>query len=738
MKTIKKIMIKTLSLTLLTLFFSISTASPQLRCSSDIDHNINVEKLIKPGSNVNYYAAHVLVASINQLKRYHYEGFTLNDNFSENMWNALLKNFDPYKTLFIEQEIAQFKKEKHQLDNQINQYNLEVVINFIHQYRVKAIEKYKYMIEKLIQQDSGLTFEGFINLDAEDIGWAQNQLEIEKRWDNELALQIVNKTVSKENKEDINKNLILIYKKNIGNIIQQNRQDIITLITNIAIQTSDPHTAYMPPRASEDFNISMSKKLTGIGAVLQSDNNEIKIVRPISGGPSKRSGIEPGDIIKAIKLTPYSEWTSIRGCRLDDVVNLIRGDKGTIIQLKILKNSTKKLREYEITREEIKLEDQAASAKIIEIPANGKINKIGVITLPSFYYDFQGCPQNPKYRTPENCTSSSQDVKNLISQLIKENIDGLLLDLRNNGGGALHEAVNISHLFIPYKKNSFIVAVKDQNSQVKKLQQNVKKNAWDGPLGVIQTEFSASASEIVAAAIQDHGRGIIIGQQSHGKGTVQTLRQLGGGALNNSVLKLTIQKFYRPNGQSTQLDGVTPDIPLTSAYNSENIGERALDSALPNDYIEAIKPKTSDQMANIIKNLNSNHNQRLHNNPDYIYKTAIHETHNKSQKLTKFSLNLKERLAEKEKDDNQILKITNQWRTAHSKSTFNNIKELQDHAEEIIEKNMAMESNNDHITTLSINDEKMNQDLNMIELKESVEILSDLIKLTDQNNIASN
>ena len=422
---------------------------------------------------------------------------------------------------------------------------------------------------------------------------------------------------------------------------------------NAVTRTFDPHTQYFSPRNSENFNINMSLSLQGIGAVLQTEDEHTKVVRLVPGGPASKEGnLEPEDKIIGVAQGD-EEMVDVIGWRLDEVVDLIRGPKSSTVRLEILSGAaaTAEPKTIAIVRDEVKLEEQSAQKEVIEIQDGKDTRRIGVIDIPTFYIDFEGRMNNlPDYR------STTRDVRRLVNELLDEKIDGLIIDLRSNGGGSLEEAINLTGLFIP---TGPVVQVRGARGDVDVLRDRDPEVLYAGPMTVLVNRLSASASEIFAGAIQDYGRGLVIGGQTFGKGTVQSLRPLTEGQL-----KITQAKFYRVSGDSTQNQGVIPDIMFPSLFDKDKIGESALEKALPWDTIKPARKTKSNPVRSKLSRLKELHEERINDNPDFIFvreqKALVSEMRDKTQ----VSLNEEERKAEREENDRRRLALENKRRKA--------------------------------------------------------------------------
>jgi carboxyl-terminal processing protease len=532
------------------------------------------------------------------LNSYHYRKLSIDDKLGSTLLKNYLENLDPAKVYFLQSDIDRFESFKYSLDDEIMQGNLSKPFEIYNTYQTRLYERIQFTFA-LLNQEMDFTLQDSILIDKDLSTWCKTNKEYDALWVRKTkseALQL------KADGKDF-KTYTDILRKRYYNLLKQlaktKNEDVFSFIANSLSEIADPHTNYFSPRAAEDFATSMSLSLEGIGATLQTENEYTKIREVVKGGPADKSKLLfANDRISGVGQGKEGEIVSVLDWRIDDVVSLIRGKKGTIVRLEIIPhdalNNQKKI--IEITRDKIVLEDQSAKSSIQERMVNGKKVKIGVVVLPTFYIDIAALQ-----RGDANYKSTTRDVKKLIQELKKESVQGIIIDLRNNGGGSLQEAVELTGLFI---SKGPVVAVKDHFGLTKAEEDRDDNILWDGPLTVLVNRFSASASEIFAAALQDYDRALIVGEKTYGKGTVQQLTDL-----NNFVqidgkklgqLKLTIAKFYRISGGSTQFNGVVPDIEFPSLYSDEEFGEGASEFALPYD---EIKPQLYSKQGHVKDNL---------------------------------------------------------------------------------------------------------------------------------------
>lgn len=545
----------------------------------------------------------------NILSRNHYRKLYLNDSLSEVIFDTYINSLDGGKANFLQGDIEYFSKYKNQLDNDLSEDNVDVGFQIFRIFRDRTNTRLEY-VTKIIDQGFDYSKKETIRLDTENETWAQTESELNDRWRKIIKSQALNLKLAGKEEEDIKKTLKERYERYKKGINQYNNDDVFQFYMNAFAESFDPHTNYFSPISSENFKIDMSQSLEGIGARLSQKLDYVVVNEIIPGGPAYKSkGIHKGDKIVGVAQGDDGEFVNLIGWRVLDAVQLIRGDKGSIVRLELLKEgSTSDVPEIlRLERDKIKLESQSAKAEVIPITEGGDTYKLGVITIPSFYMDFEGAREGQK-----DYKSTTRDVKILLEDLKAKQVDGVMIDLRYNGGGSLKEAIDLSGLFI---ESGPVVQVRNSNEMIDVKRDRDSRVQYDGPLAVLINRFSASASEIFAGALQDYERGIIVGETSFGKGTVQQLislnRFLPGMDAKLGQLKLTLQKFYRVTGSSTQHMGVTPDISFPSVFDAEEFGESSYENALPWDQIRTSSfQKTSNISADLkskLRELYANH-----------------------------------------------------------------------------------------------------------------------------------
>lgn len=548
---------------------------------------------------------------------YHYKKPQINDQFSSLAFDNYLNNVDPSHVYFLQSDLNEFEKYRNTLDETMFTGDLTFAYLVFNTYQQRLDDRIKFAMQLL--SDSA-NFDYSINdsvlIDREKAPYATNTQEWNDLWKFRLKYECISLKVSGKSFNSYSETIKKRYKNLLNLSAKTKSEDVFQLYLNALTELADPHTNYFSPRTAADFNTQMSLSLEGIGATLQAENEHTKIVQVVRGGPADKSKkVFAGDKIIAVAQGD-SELVNVVDWRLDDVVSLIRGKKGTMVRLEIIPASDPKISKViEIKRDKIVLEDQSAKSSVKEITRNGKTYKYGVISIPAFYIDFAAASRGEK-----DYKSTTRDVKKLLTELKKQKINGLIVDLRNNGGGSLKEAVELSGLFIT---NGAIVQVKDAAGGVKSEIDTDSELFYDGPLAVLVNRFSASASEIFAAAMQDYGRGVVIGEKTFGKGTVQQVVSLNEFVkIDNKTLgdvKLTMAKFYRVNGSTTQHKGVIPDVEFPGVYDGDEFGEDASPYALPWDLINAASYTPVNTITAKLPSLKSNHVTRMKSDVEYAY-----------------------------------------------------------------------------------------------------------------------
>ncbi len=576
------------------------------------DHKIDSTKVILPDES--YKRLNQVITQI--FSTYHYRKQTINDSLSSIISDEYFKNLDNNKLYFLASDVESFAKYRNQFDNFLMEGNLDIPFKIFNLYKQRVNERIQY-INKLLKTEFDFSVNENYSPDRTDSPWAKTNDELNELWRLRLKNDALNLILSGKDWKGSADILTKRYQNFHKIILQYEAEDVFALFMNSYTRTYDPHSDYLSPAASTNFNISMKLSLEGIGATLRSENDYTIVASIVPGGPAHKSGLlNEEDKIVGVAQGDEGEFVDIIGWRLDDAIQLIRGKKGTVVRLQILKandsfNSAPK--EIRIIRDEVKLEEQAAKSEILDIQENGANFKIGVVKLPSFYIDFEA-----QRMGKTDFKSTTRDVKAILEKFKQEKVDGVIVDLRNNGGGSLQEAITLTGLFI---KNGPVVQVKSSSNIIEVNQDPDPSITYDGPLAVMINRFSASASEIFSAAIQDYGRGIILGENTYGKGTVQNLIDLNRTIpIKDKTLgqvKLTIAKFYRVNGGSTQNKGVKPDIEYPSPYSHEDFGESSMPAALPWDQIQPANYLRFGDLSKFIDQLKRKHDDRVKNDPEF-------------------------------------------------------------------------------------------------------------------------
>ncbi|MFP1788365.1 carboxy terminal-processing peptidase [Lonsdalea quercina] len=571
--------------------------------------------------------------------RSHYRQFMLDEQFSDKIFARYLNMLDYSHNVLLASDVAQFDKQKGQLGQDLNNGRLDLPYALYNLAQKRRFERYQYALS-LLNKPMNLTGNDYIDLDRDKAPWPKSQDELNRLWDAKVKFDWLSLKLTEKTDSEIKDILTKRYQSAIRRLVQTNSEDVFQLVMNSLAREIDPHTSYLSPRNTEQFNTEMSLSLEGIGAVLQMDEDYAVINSMVPGGPAMKSKrIVVGDRIVAVGQTG-KPMVDVIGWRLDDVVALIKGPKGSKVRLEILPaGKGTKAKTVTLTRERIRLEDRAVKMTI----KNAGKDKVGVLDIPGFYVGL------------------TDDVKVQLQKLEAENVSSVIIDLRGNGGGALTEAVSLSGLFIP---SGPVVQIRDNNGKIREDSDTDATLYYKGPLVVLVDRFSASASEIFAAAMQDYGRALIVGEPTFGKGTVQQYRSLN--RIYDQMLRpdwpalgsvqYTIQKFYRINGGSTQRKGVTPDIIMPTGLETIETGEKFEDNALPWD---SIKPADYTKMGDftaLLPVLKADYDQRIAKDPEFQYiQQDVARFKALKEKRDRVSLNLAQR--QKENNDDEAIRL---------------------------------------------------------------------------------
>ena len=586
------------------------------------------------------------------VERYHYRKTKLDDLLSSQILDRYLDALDVNRSYFLANDIEFFESYRYELDDYLNAQDSEPLFGIFNVYRSRVLNRIDYALD-LLETPFDFSVDEIYPFDRTKAPWAVDSADLDDLWrrrvkNDYLVLKLEGKTYS-----EIAKTLKDRYQQQKRRISQLSSQDVFQIIVNAYMSAIEPHTGYFSPRATENFKIRMSLSLEGIGAVLQAQNEFTVVQRVVPGGPAEFEGsLRAGDRIVGVGQGDTESVVDVIGWRLDDVVDLIRGPKGSIVRLQIRpdpKTGNSESRILALTRDEIKLEEQAAQSTLLAVRDTEQVRRIGVIDIPTFYVDFDA-----RSRGDADYRSTTRDVRRLITELENEGIDGLIIDLRGNGGGALAEATALTGLFID---SGPVVQVRDARGRTQVNRDPSDGLAYAGPLAVIVDRDSASASEIFSGAIQDYHRGIIVGEPTYGKGTVQNLIDLDRYSQDPEQslgqLKLTIAQFFRITGASTQHRGVVPDIVLPSRGPDLPYGEKALENALPFAEIDAaiFSQASNDHPTYDLDQLRKIHNARVLSDPDFSYLADLREIDLPLAQVTEVSLLESQR--EKDRDHRQ-------------------------------------------------------------------------------------
>ena len=597
-----------------------------------------------------------------KLNNEHYIQEIDKDNFNERYFEAIIEKLDKEKNLFIEKEVQSYiKKSKDVIDDD---FDIKLAYELINLYFDRLTDFFEYQIDLIEENTFDFSKKEYLDIYYEDNQWQSNFNDLYKLWKLETKNDLLVAKLSDSSNSEPSNDLIKRYKNRIRRITQQKEEDIFSLAINILSNQFDPHSTYLSPRSAEDFDVNMSLKLNGIGALLGIEDDYTKIISLVPGGPAEKSGkINPEDRITKIRQIGTDNYQDVIGWRIDEVVDLIRGEAGTEVEIEFISidSSSDSTKLVTLKREEIKLEDRAAKSEIINI----NNNKIGIIDLPSFYIDF-----NEYQNRVKDYRSSSNDVKKILNDFNASNVDAVILDLRNNGGGALIEANKIIGLFV---SSGPTVQVKQSRGYIQPYGASRAVQVWDKPMLVLVNRYSASASEIVAGAIQDYKRGFVVGQRTFGKGTVQSLESLSEGQI-----KITESKYYRINGMSTQNKGVIPDIELPVTWDIESVGESSYPTAMEWDVIRPYRHKKFKINPDLIEKVIANYEFRLSEEPNLNYLKKVRDRYDLNKNKKKLSLNLEDRKTQKELRKDWLLSIENERRLKVGLEEFTSYKEMED------------------------------------------------------------
>ncbi len=661
---------KTIFISVLTILLSVNiyaASTPSVTSSSQIDPQSEkyIATHLTPDRDQVESSLHVA----RNLSLSHYRKQPINKELSAKIYDHYLSALDPSRLYFFQSDIDEFEHYRFKLDSAIKTGQLSPAFNIFNRYQSRVIERLEKQTDFIENKLTSLNFKTneFIETDRSKMPWAKSIEELDDVWRRRMKSAVLSMKLDGDSLEEAKKSLLKRYKNQLKRTVQARSEDAFSTYMNSFTAVYDPHTNYFSPRSSENFNINMSLSLEGIGAVLQADNEFTKVVRLVPGGPAHKQGqLGTADRIVGVAQGEQGEMIDVIGWRLDEVVDLIRGPKHSIVRLKVIPSESKvesKTEVIKITRDKVKLEEQAASSTMLEIEREGKENRIGVITIPTFYADFKAMQEgDPNYK------STTRDVIKLLGDLQSEKpLDGLVIDLRGNGGGSLDEANQLTGLFIDQGPT---VQIRSASNRVEVLEDPDPALVYGGPLIVLVDRLSASASEIFAGAIQDYGRGLIMGSPTFGKGTVQSVRPL-----NHGQLKITQAKFYRISGASTQHKGVVPDVILPDTYDKEQVGEDSLEHALKWDSIDAVEHQFFNVAKDYSETLRKKHSDRINANQEYKLLLEEIEFLNSQRDKKQLTLNEVLRKAENEELDKIRLSLINKRRALKNLHGFTSLEE---------------------------------------------------------------
>lgn len=613
---------------------------------SELNTVLNIEALYEA---VEPEAIHgkTAVELLQELQTKHYSSIEINDGFSSLLFDKYMDALDGSHLYFLKSDIDELSAYRYTLDDSLKDADVDPGFEIYNRYYRRVLERLIYAIDRVENHVPGMDFtvEESIEVDREDAPYAASVEELDEIWRKRIKNSVLSLKLTGDTNEEITEKLAKRYRNQLSQVLKTNNRDIFQAYLSTVAKAVDPHTDYYSPRDSENFNMQLSLSLQGIGAQLTTDEEYTKVVELITGGPAERGNeLQAGDRIIGIGQGSDGDIQDVVGMRLDDVVSQIRGEKGTVVRLNVIPAeavSESSATVVSITRDTVKLEDQSAKSEVLDLSYSGEDYKVGVISLPTFYFDFEAAS-----RGEEDFKSSTRDVRALLEQLKTQEVDAVVVDLRNNGGGSLSEANQLVGLFIETGPTVQIRYSGIRNGFTRAFGDNDPEVAYSGPLAVLVNRTSASASEIFAGAIQDYQRGIVLGGQTFGKGTVQEIIPMDFGQV-----KVTRSKFYRISGASTQHRGVIPDITFPDFYDAyDDIGESSLDGALPWDTVRPVEYRPYFSIQAMLPQLREQHELRAEDSPDFIYLLDQIERTRKYRDREQLSLNELQVKAERERN----------------------------------------------------------------------------------------
>ncbi len=662
---------------------------------------------LSPAPEHSYSA--VLVSKF--ITQFHYKENRLDDAQSRAILKEYIDALDPNRNIFTQQDIALINRYSTSLDDAIRRGDMAPAFLIYRKFNRRRIERAEYALARL-EQPFDFTIDETYLFDRSDADWPEDTEALDEIWRKRVKNDVLSLMLAHKSEEELKKTLRKRYKRYITRADQMKAEDVYEAFINAYLTSIEPHTAYFSPRTSENFNINMKLSLEGIGAVLQTVGDYTVVKKTIPGGPAEKSGqFQPEDRISGVGQGHDGEIEDVVGWRIDDVVALIRGPKNSVVRLQVLpkgKEGDGVGKIITITRDKIQLEEQHAQKRVIELPNGDQITRIGIISIPTFYMDFEAARRGDK-----DYVSTTRDTRKLLNELKAEGVDGVVIDLIGNGGGSLPEAISLTGLFI---KSGPVVQVKDSENRLDINEDTDNGIAYDGPVAVLVNRFSASASEIFAGAMQDYGRATILGETTYGKGTVQQMLDLNRHAPRDSAtlgqLKLTMAQFFRVNGDSTQNRGVIPDIIFPTAEPSSELGESALDNALPWARIEAASYTPFSRARMDLTEVIAAHKKRTQSDDGFKYLLAQAEARKAAMAKKSVTLLKTARKAEREKQEREGLARINHFRTSIGLEP-NDISDLENESE-----------------VATAEDESFVDEVKNIQLREAAAILADIIALS--------
>ncbi len=694
---------------LLGVFLAALLLGGALKVGGDLKAGPEIQGTLKPEA-VHREAAEEIVDRLDL----HYRRLKFDDDLSARVLEQYLKDLDPNRLYFTRQDIDDFQVYRDQLDDQLGDGELEAGYTIFNRFQTRLEARLTEILADIEAGFDDWSFDGEedVLVDRGEADWAADEAALDAIWRRQLKNAVLSMRLNGTEDEAIQERLTNRYESQLNRVRQNTAEDVFQTYMNALAQSFDPHTNYFTPHNSENFDISMSRSLEGIGAVLQYEDGYTKVVRLVPGGPAAKHGqLKPADRIVAVAQGD-DDMVNVIGMRLDEVVDMIRGPKDSEVRLEVIpagSASEHDTRTIAITRNKVVLEEQAAKKEVIEFDHGGDTVKLGVIEIPAFYMDF-----NAFHRGDPNYTSTTRDVAELLVELRKENVDGLVIDLRNNGGGSLLEVNKLVSLFI---NRGPTVQVREAGGRVSVENDQYPGMLYAGPMAVLVNRYSASASEIFAGAMQDYGRALIVGDQTYGKGTVQTLLDL-----NHGKLKMTNAKFYRVSGSSNQNLGIVPDVNMPSLIDKEEVGESSLPNAMPWDEIKPADYQRYQDLVPLLPALRERHDERIQGDPEFVYVEKLRGLLRRANERHELSLNAERRQAWQHDFDDQRLAIENTLRKHRGEEPIDKMEDLRK-----LEEQRALDP--------EANEEPMDE---APYLRETGHILADMVGLLREQRVAGN